>query len=423
MCGRIAMCVARADEIPAALHVAGAAWADSAESTVYSPRDEVRPTTRMPVAVASASAPASLVGAGSEASPPPVTVHFMRWGLIPCFAGADYVQTNPPLINARGETVLEKPSFRCISAATGSRRCVVVTSGYYEWYTYPEAPGPARGRPPAKKIPYLIHHPGDGHGGDAEGGQANSRPRHGRPLLLAGVYDTWRLGAGSADGTASFALVTMAANGELDWLHRRQPVFLTSDEAVRLWLDPDCPPERACKVAFATAEATRGLAWTRMVKDLSAAAPPGEQGKPKPPVKIAAIDSFFSARRAGASSGHGKAMAPPSPSIAASPPAGARKRPRPAPVPSPRKGRPAGESVASAVWNDDGERAGKDGEDDVDVLRVADADSTVAVPPVSSGGTAASRNVVSPMRGSRRSRGGKLSDARQRRIGDFFASK
>lgn len=313
MCGRFAMSLGQAQDITNALNIVastsdgngdgeddgdgssggsgGAAWADIAEAESYEPRPEVRPTTHVPVAFAAASAPASLVGtAGGEN---PVIVRFMRWGLIPSFAGRDFLSgNNPPLINARGESVLEKPAFRAICSKSGSRRCVVVTSGYMEWYTY-EEPGPGRSRAASKrKIPYLVHLPytNEPH---VDSNLQSSAEKPNLPLLLAGVYDTWRGGAEPGEGL-SFALVTMAANEHLSWLHHRQPVFLTSAEALEAWLNPACSPERACDVAFKAAEGVRNLAWTRLLKDLSAPAPPAEQGKPKPRAKIASIESFFS---------------------------------------------------------------------------------------------------------------------------------
>jgi putative SOS response-associated peptidase YedK len=179
----------------------------------------------------------------------------------------------------RGETVLEKPSFRAISAASGSRRCVVVTSGYFEWHTT-EALGPVRGRPPPRKIPYLIKH-----------------TDLGKPMLLAGVYDIW---TGNGDKMHSFAIVTLDSTLKIDWLHDRMPVVLPSEESVRIWLSVDYSAADACDLIFREARATTDFTWTRMVKDLSKPVPLEEQGKPKPNVKVAVIDSFFSSSPRGA---------------------------------------------------------------------------------------------------------------------------
>lgn len=296
MCGRFAMSLGEPNDITNAVSVVGgaaggggAAWADLSEAENYEPRPEVRPTTHVPVAFASATAPASLSGVAGCGNP--VAVRFMRWGLIPSFADRDFLSSgNPPLINARGESVLDKPAFRSILAKSGSRRCVVITSGYMEWYTY-EEPGPGRSRAASRKrkIPYLIHRPCPAI--DTSSGHQDNTEKAYFPLRLAGVYDTWR--GGTEPGEApSFALVTMAANEHLSWLHHRQPVFLTSDDALQAWLDPSCTPERACEVAFRSAEAVRDLAWTRLQRDLSGPAPAAEQGKPKT-VKFAPIQSFF----------------------------------------------------------------------------------------------------------------------------------
>lgn len=325
MCGRFSMALANADAVTDALRVVGARWADPADAAAFAPRAEVRPTTRVPVAIASASAPLALAARSAAVPPPPVAVHYMRWGLIPSFAPRDASATvGPPLINARSETVLEKPSFRAIAAVGGSRRCVVVAHGYYEWYTYPEQLAPGKTRPPPKKLPYLVHW---APASEIVPGPAEESPSPSpQPLLMAGVYDVWG-GDGRAEvagdidnaagsptaPTASFALITMAAGETLSWLHHRQPVLLPSEDAARAWLDTELAPEEACaraldasRAATAPTAATTStgcsatpspaLAWTRMVTDLSAPVPAARQGKPPPPPRIASISTFFAAK-------------------------------------------------------------------------------------------------------------------------------
>jgi hypothetical protein len=87
------------------------------------------------------------------------------------------------------------------------------------------------------------------------------------------------------------------------------PVVLETEHAVRTWLDASCPPDKACEIAVAESNRTKRLAWTRMVKDLSAPLPPDEQGKPKPPPKLAAIESFFSSPGSKSGRRRGKASA------------------------------------------------------------------------------------------------------------------
>lgn len=135
-----------------------------------------------------------------------------RWGLLPPFAKGVSFATRT--INARRETLEEKPSFR---GSLGRYRAVVPMDGYYEW----QRTGGSR------KQPYFI-----------------SR-RDGAPLLTAGLVSWWR-GPGAHDGPAasedgSFLLtatiITRAATGALAEIHDRTPVMLRHD-TVDAWLDP-----------------------------------------------------------------------------------------------------------------------------------------------------------------------------------------
>lgn len=138
-------------------------------------------------------------------SPVPREARFMRWGLIPRWAREP--ATDRPLINARSETVAEKPSFR---DSFRERRCLVVADGFYEWQ-------PA-GR---RKQPYWI--------GLSDG----------RPFGFAGLWDRWT----GEDGGAidSCTILTTEANGALRPLHDRMPVIV-DPEHFDLWLDPDTIP-------------------------------------------------------------------------------------------------------------------------------------------------------------------------------------
>ncbi|WP_407524863.1 SOS response-associated peptidase [Methylobacterium oryzisoli] len=125
----------------------------------------------------------------------------MRWGFLPAWVKdpADF----PLIINARIETAAEKPSFR---NALRYRRCVFLADGFYEWRR-----GAGRGQ-----APFLI------------------RRADGRPMALAGLWETWSSPDGSEIDTA--AIVTCAANGMLAALHERMPAIL-DPEAVARWLD------------------------------------------------------------------------------------------------------------------------------------------------------------------------------------------
>ena len=122
----------------------------------------------------------------------------MRWGFLPHW----YKSTNdgPLLINARAETIAEKPAFR---AACRERRCLVPSDGFYEWRAGPEG-----------KEPFFI----------------SRRDR--APLVMAGVWQDW-----DRDGqrVTACAIVTTEANSDLSAIHHRMPVILDPGEWP-LWL-------------------------------------------------------------------------------------------------------------------------------------------------------------------------------------------
>jgi putative SOS response-associated peptidase YedK len=127
----------------------------------------------------------------------------MRWGMLPSWVKDP--KTFPLLINARGESVLEKPAFR---NAMRRRRCLIPTDGFYEWQT---------GTP---KRPYFVRAKRDG----------DDAP----PLAFAGLYETWTGPNGEEMDTA--AIITTKANRILSAIHDRMPVFVPP-QAFDLWLD------------------------------------------------------------------------------------------------------------------------------------------------------------------------------------------
>jgi putative SOS response-associated peptidase YedK len=128
----------------------------------------------------------------------------MRWGLLPSWVKDP--KTFPLLINARGESVLEKPAFR---NAMRRRRCLIPTDGFYEW------------QPGTPKRPYFVRARRGADGAAA-------------PLAFAGLCETWTGPNGEEVDTA--AIVTTTANRTLAGLHDRMPVFVPK-EAFDLWLD------------------------------------------------------------------------------------------------------------------------------------------------------------------------------------------
>lgn len=141
-----------------------------------------------------------------------------RWGLVPSWAKD--VSVGARMINARVETVADKPAFARPFAA---RRALLPADGYYEWQAPPEPPaGTPRSRRPPKQ-PFWIH--------PADGGVA----------ALAGLYEFWRDPTRADDDpdrwVVSATVVTRPAGPALAAIHDRQPLILPPD-AWSAWLDP-----------------------------------------------------------------------------------------------------------------------------------------------------------------------------------------
>ncbi len=156
-------------------------------------------------------APSQEVAAVRLAEAETVTRQFvwLRWGLIPSWAKEPGIGNR--MINARAETLAEKPAFR---AAFRRRRCLIPADGFYEWQT-------ERGR----KQPYRI------------------ALASGAPFAFAGLWERWegpKGGVGGEGAVESCTIVTTEANARLRTLHHRMPVIL-APEAYDLWLDPATP--------------------------------------------------------------------------------------------------------------------------------------------------------------------------------------
>ncbi len=126
----------------------------------------------------------------------------MRWGLIPSWASEASIGSR--MINARAETVAEKPSFR---TALRRRRCLVLADGFYEWH-----------RTGAGKRPMRI------------------TMASGEPFAFAGLWDTWC--DTQDEAVTSCTIITTGANDLLRPIHDRMPVILQRDQE-DLWLDHD----------------------------------------------------------------------------------------------------------------------------------------------------------------------------------------
>ncbi|MEE8348617.1 MAG: SOS response-associated peptidase, partial [Acidobacteriota bacterium] len=129
----------------------------------------------------------------------PAAINLCRWGLIPGWAREEKLGNK--MINARAETLLQKPSFR---SPFRQRRCLVLADGFYEWKGTSE-----------KKIPYRI------------------TMKSGEPFALAGLWDEWRTPDG--ESLRSFTIITTDPNPLMKPLHRRMPVILSRENEAR-WL-------------------------------------------------------------------------------------------------------------------------------------------------------------------------------------------
>ncbi|WP_293786543.1 SOS response-associated peptidase [uncultured Aeromicrobium sp.] len=131
-----------------------------------------------------------------------------RWGLIPSWAKD--ARIGGKLINARSETVGEKPSFR---TAFARRRALVPADGFYEWYR----PRPREGETAPRKQPFYL------------------TGKNGKGLALAGLYEFWRDPEGR--WVLSYTILTTSAEGDDGRIHDRAPL-LVPPGLYEAWLDP-----------------------------------------------------------------------------------------------------------------------------------------------------------------------------------------
>lgn len=126
----------------------------------------------------------------------------LRWGLIPSWAKDASIGSR--MINARAETLAEKPSFKRL---LNSRRCLIPADGFYEWQ-----------KVDGGKVPMYI-----------------TLKEH-EPFAFAGLWDSWKTADGEVLRTCT--IITTEANNLVAPIHNRMPVILPPD-ARELWLDPD----------------------------------------------------------------------------------------------------------------------------------------------------------------------------------------
>ena len=148
-------------------------------------------------------APTQDVAAIRDAADDSREVILLRWGLIPFWAKNPAIGNR--MINARAETVAEKPAFR---AAYRRRRCLVLADGFYEWR-----------RESSGKTPYFIS------------------ATDSRPFAFAGLWEQWQ-NRDEDSSVESTTIITTAANGFMSSLHHRMPVIVCPGLVDR-WLGGD----------------------------------------------------------------------------------------------------------------------------------------------------------------------------------------
>ena len=133
-----------------------------------------------------------------------------RWGLVPSWAKDPAIGNK--MINARAETVAEKPSFR---SAFKRRRCLIVADGFYEWQKADDG----------GKQPYHF------------------KMNDSAPFAFAGLWETWN---GYGEEVRSCSIITTDANDLMREIHHRMPVILPA-ENYAAWLDPGLDEKEALR--------------------------------------------------------------------------------------------------------------------------------------------------------------------------------
>lgn len=137
----------------------------------------------------------------------PHVLQQMSWGLVPFWSKDG--KNSGKLINARAESILEKPAFR---TAALQRHCLVPADSFYEWRTLPGK----------RKVPYRI------------------RLKDGRLMMMAGIWEEWGKGE---ERKRSFSIITTPPNAEVGALHDRMPALLLDAETQKRWLTATDPVE------------------------------------------------------------------------------------------------------------------------------------------------------------------------------------
>jgi putative SOS response-associated peptidase YedK len=137
----------------------------------------------------------------------------LKWGLVPFWAKDPKIGNR--LINARSETVAEKPAFR---AAFQKRRCIIPSDGFFEWK-----------RQGKSRIPHYIHLKGH------------------EPFAMAGLWESWSSPGGGT--IESCTILTTSPNSLMERLHDRMPVILPQ-QAIEIWLDETASAKKLTELTY-----------------------------------------------------------------------------------------------------------------------------------------------------------------------------
>ncbi|TFK48308.1 DUF159-domain-containing protein [Heliocybe sulcata] len=198
MCGRYALALPHHEIQHMPGHNNGVQVGEWIDQEDFHPRYNIAPRSRAPVIRRNYDGPFEECSSG-----PRYVLQTMKWGLVPHWS--KHEDKSLSTTNARAENLVEGGGMW--GPIKGKKRCAVLCQGYYEWLK--------KGK---DKLPHFTKH------------------RDGRLMLLAGLWDSAVL-EGEVKPLYTFAIVTTDANKEFSWLHDRQPVILSTKEALEKWLD------------------------------------------------------------------------------------------------------------------------------------------------------------------------------------------
>ena len=192
MCGRFVGAFSAEllmEEMAGALDAASMTFAADVDGSLFAANYNTAPTHTVPILRHEESV---------------VVIDPMQWGLVPAWSKDPSVGSK--MINARSETITEKPSFR---QSVPGRRCIIPMSGFYEWDR----------TDPKRKVPYFVTR------------------EDGRLMLVAGIWTA----SPALDGRHTFSLITRESVDDLSHIHSRSPVELHAEDALD-WMCNPVPP-------------------------------------------------------------------------------------------------------------------------------------------------------------------------------------